>query len=143
RFGWRPHRTGDAAGAEHSDATDARHRRRCLLALHDRLDHRWVPRAGGRTVPGPEPDVPGGRVVRRSRTGAVVPRRVVAHSSLAVLAARSLVAGGRRAARTVAIRHDRDGGSMSEQTAQAPAPLGLLKTIIVGAAGLFYAYGVW
>lgn len=32
---------------------------------------------------------------------------------------------------------------MSEQTVQAPASLGFLKTIIVGAAGLFYAYGVW
>ena len=32
---------------------------------------------------------------------------------------------------------------MSEQTVKAPASLGILKTIIVGAAGLFYAYGVW
>jgi len=32
---------------------------------------------------------------------------------------------------------------MSEATASARAPLGLLKTIIVGLAGLFYAYAVW
>lgn len=32
---------------------------------------------------------------------------------------------------------------MSEQTASATPSLGMLKTIIVGIAGLFYAYGVW
>lgn len=32
---------------------------------------------------------------------------------------------------------------MSEQTASATPSLGLGKTILVGIAGLFYAYGVW
>ncbi|MGP6171275.1 hypothetical protein ACTU6U_05435 [Microbacterium sp. A196] len=32
---------------------------------------------------------------------------------------------------------------MSEQTVQSRPSLGILKTIIIGAAGLFYAYGVW
>ena len=32
---------------------------------------------------------------------------------------------------------------MSEQTTAVRPALGLLKTIIVGLAGLFYAYGVW
>ncbi len=32
---------------------------------------------------------------------------------------------------------------MNDQTAPARLPLGLGKAIIVGLAGLFYAYGVW
>lgn len=32
---------------------------------------------------------------------------------------------------------------MSESTVSGRAPLGILKTIVLGLAGLFYAYGVW
>jgi hypothetical protein len=43
----------------------------------------------------------------------------------------------------VAVRDDRGGGRVSEQTVSNRPALGIMKTIVLGLAGLFYAYAVW
>src|SRR5690606_25787490 len=79
----------------------------------------------------------------RARACAVVRCRVVADQTRAVLGARARFRRRRPVAHTLAVRDDGGGRRMSENTVAQTSSFGLGKSVIVGFAGLFYAYAVW